>query len=419
MLARAVKNRCRLPPGRLDPFDREMQSDQHFILKKALDHGPLFKTWWDGRYTTCLVGHARARSLLLANEDTLPGDTIDLRGLFPLGALRAMSGETHRKYRRLFVQAFNAMPPAAHDAAIRDWIRRSINSLIEGRADAAISSQELRSTLRMTTTGIMLRLLFGVAPETPEFAELVDCYRRFGPKAPVYVIEAAQLEAFADIKKRITQIAADIRCNPTAHPPSFLKHLVERDELDETALGNLIYLLESNFDIHSLWRWILKHLASHPRLQERYRDQASRRPDRCRPMAEAIVLETLRLEQSEGCRRIPSTDIVLDGILIPKDTVMRACLWEGHKDPRIFPDPFKFDPDRFIGRTFEIGEFAPFGLDRRRCIAANFVVAVSTTFVELFLTEFALTLVSDGPPRHGAYHWEPSPDLSIIIAPIG
>ena len=41
--------------------------------------------------------------------------------------------------------------------------------------------------------------------------------------------------------------------------------MVERNELDETALGNLIYMFEgSHFDLYSLWRWIVKHLVSNP-----------------------------------------------------------------------------------------------------------------------------------------------------------
>ena len=40
--------------------------------------------------------------LLAANEDRLPGLTINLSGLFPIGALRAMTGKTHQRYRHSF-----------------------------------------------------------------------------------------------------------------------------------------------------------------------------------------------------------------------------------------------------------------------------------------------------------------------------
>src|SRR6185312_1898549 len=77
LLLRAASRFCRLPPGRLDPLDRAMDLDQLFFAKRAETLGPIFKLICRGRYTTCLIGHDRARELLLAHEDVLPGGTID------------------------------------------------------------------------------------------------------------------------------------------------------------------------------------------------------------------------------------------------------------------------------------------------------------------------------------------------------
>ena len=128
------------------------------------------------------------------------------------------------------------------------------------------------------------------------------------------------------------------------------------------------------------------------------------------------MLETLRLEQSEAVNRVAISDIIFDGYRIPRNTVVRACLWEGHKSTRVFTDPFAFDPDRFIDRAWSIEEFAPFGLDKHRCIAADFVVVVSALFVEIVLSEYRLNMVSVGLPRLGAFHWEPGSDLAIDLA---
>ena len=67
---------------------------------------------------------------------------------------------------------------------------------------------------------------------------------------------------------------------------------------------------------------------------------------------------------------------------------------------------------------YPLEEYAPFGLDKRRCIAADFVVALSAMFVEILLEGFEVTLASDGPPKFGAYHWEPNPDFSIAVSRI-
>ena len=133
-------------------------------------------------------------------------------------------------------------------------------------------------------------------------------------------------------------------------------------------------------------------------------------------LCEAAVLESLRLEQVEYLHRTATSDISYQHYLIPKNTLLRVCLWEGHKDPKVFPDPLRFDPERFVGRTFTIEEYAPFGLDKKRCIASDLVVTLSTMFVETLLEQFVVTSASDGPPEFGAHHWEPNRDFSVVVS---
>jgi cytochrome P450 len=389
-----------------------MDIDQLFYAKRAKALGPIFKLICHGRYTTCLVGHDRARKLLLAYEEVLPGGTIELRGLFPKGALRGMSGDDHRRYRQLFVRALQATPLASHEAEIRKLILEKLDGLTKSRV---VSGPELRSCLRQMTTSIMLRLLFGLAQDEEDFPKFVENYRRFGPHAPVYNIGPEQATAYVKLEDRVQHLADAIRRDPSKRPPSFLRLMVERGELDETAVGNLIYMFEpAHFDLYGLWRWILKYLVSNPKIIERVKNTTG---EGCRDLCQAIVLETLRLEQSELLYRATTSDISYQSYLIPKDTILRVCLWEGHKDPKVFPDPFRFCPDRFIGRNYTIEEYAPFGLDKRRCIAGDLVTALSSIFIEILLKRFVVTLALNGPPKYGAYHWEPNPDFTVAIAP--
>src|SRR5260221_8934036 len=145
---KALSKAARLPPGRLDPDDRSMYTDQRFNLKKAAELGAIFKTMWGGQYTTCVVGHARARRMLTANEDSFPGATIDLKSLFPIGALRGMSGEIHAKYRRLFILSLQATPLSAHETAVRAWMLENLNALARRYEGSPVPGRELRAALR-------------------------------------------------------------------------------------------------------------------------------------------------------------------------------------------------------------------------------------------------------------------------------
>jgi cytochrome P450 len=34
-------------------------------------------------------------------------------------------------------------------------------------------------------------------------------------------------------------------------------------------------------------------------------------------------------------------------MFIPKGTIWAACIWALHRDPKIYPEPEKFDPERY------------------------------------------------------------------------
>src|SRR5690242_3008136 len=181
LMARAISHLCLLPPGRLDPADSSLHTDQLYFLKKAKTLGPIFKLIRnDSAYTTCLVGHARAIEFLRAHEDALDGTAVELRGLFPKGHIRKMSGEDHRKYRRLFVQALQATPLAFHEDAIRRWIFDKLAALKNDHFGMAVPGSQLRLCLREMVTGIMFRILFGLTPDDSQFGTFVQNYRKFG-----------------------------------------------------------------------------------------------------------------------------------------------------------------------------------------------------------------------------------------------
>ncbi|GIX93087.1 cytochrome P450 3A41 [Caerostris extrusa] len=59
---------------------------------------------------------------------------------------------------------------------------------------------------------------------------------------------------------------------------------------------------------------------------------------------------------------------------VPKGTVVLAPVWDIHHDPQYWPDPWKFDPDRFsLENKTSINSMAymPFGIGRRNCVGAR------------------------------------------------
>jgi cytochrome P450 len=325
---RAARLGLRIPPGTLEPVQSQIDTDRMFIFDRARRFGPVFKVLVNDSYTTCVIGHARGARLIAGNEPRLSGYTVDLESLFPIGALRGMTGETHRRYRRQFLHAVQATPLAAHAAEVDRFMR---NSLEEISAAGPVGGDALRDRLRRMSGAIMMRMLYGIDPGTPRFDALEKHYRRFGPAAPVYKVEPDHARAFADIQAEIGEHAARVASDGAGIPPCVLRHMARSGEADATAMGNLAYLYEpAHFDLYSLWHWMLKMLADHPQVQETFRAMADGAMRRA--YAEAIVHETLRMEQSELLYWRVSADIAFEGFLIPRGTTLRICIWEGHKD---------------------------------------------------------------------------------------
>jgi cytochrome P450 len=193
---------------------------------------------------------------------------------------------------------------------------------------------------------------------------------------------------------------------------------------DPTVLGNLIYMLEAGrTDVGGLLMWVLKLLTDHPAWLAALQAPSpspSSAPDED-SLADRVVKETLRLEQSEYLYRRVTGDIEIGDTVIPKGWLLRICIRDGHQNPAVFEHPESFDPDRFLGRKYLHSEYAPFGLFHHMCVGAQLTQVIARTFVTELAQGFDCRAVADGPPEHPRFHWEPSPRFRIRLSerPVG
>ena len=165
--------------------------------------------------------------------------------------------------------------------------------------------------------------------------------------------------------------------------------------------SNLVFLLRTaSSDVAGLLHWVMKELGDHPDLQGRVRTDSD--------LARRIVLETLRLHQSEFIQRRALQPLEVDGYRIPAGWYVRMCVRESHRDQSVFSDPHAFDPDRFLHRRFSRYEFSPFGRLEHRCIGETATIGLATTLVSRLSNDFDWSVMRDGPAEFNRYHWRPS-----------
>nr|XP_018915053.1 PREDICTED: cytochrome P450 4C1-like [Bemisia tabaci] len=146
-------------------------------------------------------------------------------------------------------------------------------------------------------------------------------------------------------------------------------------------------------------------LGLHPEIQEKcfeeleemFRGSARKpTPDDLQNMKylERVIKETLRLCPSVPmiCRQVPK-DTNLGGYMVPEGSLVTLDVFHLHRDPKYFPEPEKFDPDRFtIENSQDRHPFAyvPFAAGTRNCIGQKFAMMEEKIVLSYILRNFRL-----------------------------
>jgi cytochrome P450 len=167
--------------------------------------------------------------------------------------------------------------------------------------------------------------------------------------------------------------------------------------------------------------WVLGH---HPDVQDRVAAEAAvigdreLTPDDVPQLSYTVQVlhEALRLcPPAAGVARLATRDIAVDGYRIQAGTLVAVGLYGLHHDPALWPDPMKFDPERFSPENVQARDrwqFLPFLGGGRPCIGEHFArlettLALATIVRALriesidddFECEVPFTTVAKGPIR--------------------
>ncbi len=408
--AQAAKLEQELPPGELVQLNRIEWGDRHFILDQSARLGPVFKALeWD-EFCVCIVGLKECARFLQDHDANITPVTIGLESLFSKGFLRQMGGDDHQHYREALVRAIGSTTTTVHNGILETITAEQLAHYAAIPEVGPNQRDPFIETLRAISSGMLIQLFFGARYGSSPFKKLTEGYQKLGPNGLVWSIEKQQEQAYAEIRDQLLERIAEQE-NPADEwlPQSIMGAMSEHGTLDETILGNLIYMVETGrFDMYSLFRWITKFAAENPALVDRLAFECNEPSKNGKSLAEAFVMETLRLEQIERLGRRVNRDLIFGNYLIPKHATVRLCLWEAHKSPKSFAEPFVFNPERFIEKGYTSDQYAPFGLGKHRCPLSNFAIKMSTVFLRTLVANYSLEPLGNGPPIRGVYHWEPA-----------
>ncbi|ERL87956.1 hypothetical protein D910_05344 [Dendroctonus ponderosae] len=126
--------------------------------------------------------------------------------------------------------------------------------------------------------------------------------------------------------------------------------------------------------------WLLYLVAKHPEVQSRLRTEPTESP-----YLKNTVKEALRLYPvAPFLTRILSEDIQIKGFDIPAGTVLILSIFTSGRDSESFPEPQRFDPERWAeGRALRAASL-PFAMGSRSCIGRKLAeYQLQTTLAQL------------------------------------
>ncbi|XP_012580425.1 PREDICTED: cytochrome P450 4V2-like isoform X1 [Condylura cristata] len=188
----------------------------------------------------------------------------------------------------------------------------------------------------------------------------------------------------------------DLLLNVTDDQGNKLSHEDIREEVDT-------FMFEGHDTTAAAMNWSLYLLGSYPEVQREVHKELeavfgrSERPATSEDLKklkylECVIKETLRLFPSVPLfARHLNEDCEFAGYRIVKDSQVVVFTYALHRDPRYFPDPEEFKPERFFPENAQGRHpyaFVPFSAGPRNCIGQKFAMMEEKTILSCILRQF-------------------------------
>jgi cytochrome P450 len=336
-----------------------------------------------------------ARDIFSAPPDTFePVRPNPVEPLLGRQSLLLLSGERHKRERKLMTPPFHGERMRAYGEIIRERARAEADTWKPGR------SIVLGAAMRRITLDVILRAVLGVEGEarsdrfrravgamldayTPPLLVLPAIRRSLGPLGPWArfvrardAVRALFLDEIRERRKRGTEGREDILSLLMDARYDDGGALSEEELVDE--LRTLIVGGHDTTTTALVWAFFHLHrsagaLASlRAELAPLGRDPAADALERL-PYLGAVCSEALRMHPVVPIvPRRALRPLVFRGHPIAPGQSISLATTLLHAHPAVWTDPDRFSPERFLTRKYSPFEYAPFGGGVRRCIGAAF-----------------------------------------------
>jgi len=377
------------------------------------------------------------REVLVVQNDNFVKERTVRRSKMLLGeGMITSEGANHRAQRQVAQPAFHRQRIPEYAGTMVREAGRTRNAWRDGE------TRDISVEMMHLTLNIVAETLFGtdLREEVNELADAIN--RIMGLYNFLVMLPAAEwlvharppgLAAFVRARQRIDAVVyrmIEAHRREKSHHGTLLDLMLaaspDRTAASEKSLRDqviTIFLAGYETVANALaWTWYL--LSENPECERKFHEEIDRELSGIPPRyddlprlryVEMVFAESMRLyPPAWAMGRYAQHDFRLGEFFLPAKTTILTSQFVLHRDPRFFPDPLRFDPERFTpeakSRRMKFTYF-PFGAGARQCIGESFAWMEGVLLLATLGQKWKLKLVPGHPvepqplitlrPKHG------------------
>jgi cytochrome P450 len=404
--------------GVLNDFRR---AAPQFLQKVARDHGDIAQLKLANQTIYSIANPEWIKDILVTHQSNFIKSRMLERAKVLLGeGLLTSEGELHKRQRRLSQPAFHRDRLIGYGSAMVDCAMKTRESWNPG--DQLDISREMNHL----TLAIVARTLFSadVSGEADEirsalsdvlglFDMVLSPFSEWFEKLPLPSVrrfERARDRLDKTIYRIIGERRATGRDEGDLLSMLLLAHTDEDGSMDDKQVRDealTLFLAGHETTANALsWTWYL--LSQHPEIEARFHQEIDRVLDGRAPAFEDLPqLKYVEMVFAEAIRLYPPAWSVgrrnlqeyrIGDYLIPPRTVILMSPYVVQRDPRWFPEPDRFLPERFLPEAVASRpkfSYFPFGGGARVCIGERFAWMEGVLLLATLAQKWRLRLAKD------------------------
>ena len=354
-----------------------------------------------------------AKQIFTTSPEELGNIQPNLSRLFGSGSVFALDREDHRRRRRLLAPPFHGKSMKNYEAIIEEETLRETANWPEGRPFATLPS------MMHITLNAILRAVFGAdGAELDELRRLIPPWVTLGSRLAAMPKPKRNYGRYSpwgrlDEWRRQYDLIVDKLIDAERADPKFADRtdvlaLMMRSTYDDGSVmsrkdigDELLTLLAAGHETTAATLgWAFERVSRHPDLLAALVDEGENDGGELR---QATILEVQRARTviDFAARSVYPPVYQLGEWGIPRGNSIIVSIGQIHDNPNVFPDPERFDPQRYIGGKPSAFAWVPFGGGTRRCVGAAFANMEMDVVLRTVLRHFSIeTTTAPGEQWH-------------------